>query len=84
MLLEFLDSGVSRCPSVSFSGETFYPGVDTLVHGGSGKVSREGVDRMVNDLEKQYVCVCVGACVCVCVCVCAPQCLAVVLNIVRI
>ena len=34
-------------------GEDFYPGVNTLLHGGSGKVSQAGIDRMVEDLETQ-------------------------------
>ena len=33
-------------------GESFFPGVNTLLHGTS-KVSKAGVDRMVADLEKQ-------------------------------
>lgn len=33
-------------------GETFFPGVNTLLHG-TNKVSQAGVDRMVADLEKQ-------------------------------
>lgn len=32
-------------------GETFYPGVNTLIHG--TKVSEAGINRMVDDLEKQ-------------------------------
>lgn len=32
-------------------GESFYPGVNTLVHG--GKVSDVAINRMVEDLEKQ-------------------------------
>ena len=34
-------------------GEDFFPGVNTLLHGTSSKVSQAGVDRMVADLEKQ-------------------------------
>lgn len=34
-------------------GEDFYPGVNTLLHGSSSKVSQAGIDRMVEDLEKQ-------------------------------
>ena len=30
-----------------------YPGVNSLTYGGAGHVSKEGVDRMVTDLEKQ-------------------------------
>ena len=33
-----------------------YPTVNNIGYGGEGKVSKEGVDRMVADLEKQYVC----------------------------
>lgn len=36
-------------------GEDFFPGVNTLLHGTSSKVSQAGVDRMVADLEKQWV-----------------------------
>lgn len=34
-------------------GADFYPGVNSLSYGGSGKVSKDGVERMVADLEKQ-------------------------------
>jgi pre-mRNA-splicing factor SYF2 len=34
-------------------GADFYPGVNSLVHGGAGKVSKAGIDRMTEDLEKQ-------------------------------
>lgn len=34
-------------------GADFYPGVNSLGYGGSGKVSKDGVERMVADLEKQ-------------------------------
>ena len=34
-------------------GEDFFPGVNTLLHGTSSKVSQAGVERMVADLEKQ-------------------------------
>ena len=32
-------------------GESFYPGVNTLIHG--KKVADSSIDRMVEDLEKQ-------------------------------
>ena len=38
-----------------FRGEEFYPSVDNVNYGGQGKVSEAAVDRMVADLEKQYV-----------------------------
>ena len=34
-------------------GADFYPGVNSLVHGGSGKVSKAGIEHMTEDLEKQ-------------------------------
>ena len=36
-------------------GEDFYPGVNTLLHGGEGGVSEAGMERMAADLEKQWV-----------------------------
>ena len=35
------------------SGEQMYPTANNIGYGGEGKVSKEGVDRMVADLEKQ-------------------------------
>ena len=40
---------------ISYRGESFYPGVNNLSYGGSGKVSSAGIERMVADLEKQWV-----------------------------
>lgn len=34
-------------------GESFFPGVNTLLHG--GKPSEAAVNRMVDNLEKQWV-----------------------------
>ncbi|XP_046849570.1 pre-mRNA-splicing factor SYF2-like isoform X2 [Xenia sp. Carnegie-2017] len=34
-------------------GERMYPSANNIAYGGDGKVSKEGVDRMVADLEKQ-------------------------------
>ena len=34
-------------------GADFYPGVNTLLHGGKGGATEAGIDRMVADLEKQ-------------------------------
>lgn len=34
-------------------GADFYPGVNTLLHGGEGGASKAGIERMVADLEKQ-------------------------------
>lgn len=34
-------------------GAEFYPGVNTLLHGGKGGATESGIDRMVADLEKQ-------------------------------
>lgn len=34
-------------------GADLYPGVNSLVHGGAGKVSKAGIERMTQDLEKQ-------------------------------
>ena len=34
-------------------GEDFYPGVNTLLHGGEGGVSEAGMEKMAADLEKQ-------------------------------
>ena len=36
-----------------YSGERMYPSANNIAYGGDGKVSKEGVDRMVADLEKQ-------------------------------
>ena len=32
-----------------------YPTANNISYGGEGKVSKDGVDRMVADLEKQWV-----------------------------
>lgn len=32
-----------------------YPTANSLGYGGLGEVSKEGVERMVKDLDKQYV-----------------------------
>lgn len=34
-------------------GTEFYPGVNTLLHGGKGGATEAGINRMVADLEKQ-------------------------------
>ncbi|CAI8049817.1 Pre-mRNA-splicing factor syf2 [Geodia barretti] len=34
-------------------GADFYPGVNSLTHGGAGKVSKEALERMTQDLAKQ-------------------------------
>lgn len=47
---------VYTCHVVSLSvrrGADFYPGVNSLAHGGTGKVSKAGIERMTQDLEKQ-------------------------------
>lgn len=46
---------LTHCSGLCFlcRGADFYPGVDSLCYGGSGKVSKEGVEKMVADLEKQ-------------------------------
>ena len=37
-------------------GDDFYPGVNSLVHGGKGRVSKTALDKMSVDLEQQCVC----------------------------
>ena len=37
----------------NLSGDQMYPTANNISYGGEGKVSKEGVDRMVADLEKQ-------------------------------
>ena len=32
-----------------------FPTVDSVSYGGAGKVSEDAIDRMVNDLDKQWV-----------------------------
>ena len=38
-----------------FSGDNAFPSAHNLMYGGDAKCKEDNIDRMVNDLEKQYV-----------------------------
>ena len=37
-----------------FSGDNAFPSAHNLMYGGDAKCKEDNIDRMVNDLEKQY------------------------------
>lgn len=51
-LYEFL---IELTLCISSRGDKAFPGAHNMDHGGDGKVPEAGIDRMVEDLEKQLV-----------------------------